>query len=787
MCEKYKALKKLYYTNSDNVTHTSMAGGKYSLCDKSGNLDAQNMSIFYKQYYDSVVISDENDYLTERVLDSFKFFIDIDTLKCENEPEKSLTDSDIINITNFYNPNENIVCKRQNRYHIVFYEMVTDKSQACENVSMLLKQFPEYSKIIDTSVYSSGLRMIHSLKKKGEQKNVENYYRIYSPDTGKHIDKPTYEQFLMTSILVDNSRVIQKNTVLGPKTLNVVYNIPLEVSEIFEQLRIQNTSVIRNQQISNCKLQEMDSSIFYFITTNDKFCPFVNREHKRDSNPVYYMINKDTKASSLRCHDAECNSKKIQLDLVYLSVSQEQLMNCLPYTDYKMAEYIFSIYKDKYRIDSIKTGNIYKFGKDKRWKISCQLYIDISRKISKQFEELYVYLKESDPENAKKVMKVIEKLQTTTSKSNLMKELGHLMYNHDPEFYNKLDSNPWLIHFKHGIVVDFHTATPRTGLPSDYITFTTGIEYKQYDPNDKYVLEIYELFEKIMPMKEEREYLFKTIAKSLSGLSDENVYFWTGIKGSNGKSTTSELVENTFGQYSESLDCSNFTGKRAAASGPTPNIMKLRGKSPVFIQESNATDVINSGFMKQVSGSDTLIARQLYEPICTFRFFGTLFFCLNNLPIFDTNDGGVWRRVKVLEFNSRFCENPKLTNEFKIDYDIKNKIKSTEWTTAFASIILHYAKLLLTEPIIVPCSVKIDTENYKNDNDKFIGFSEMFEYSGNSFISTNELYSRFSGYWMDNNPTIKVPEKEKFKLAIKQHHGKEYSKGKLRGYYLTEI
>ena len=96
----------------------------------------------------------------------------------------------------------------------------------------------------------------------------------------------------------------------------------------------------------------------------------------------------------------------------------------------------------------------------------------------------------------------------------------------------------------------------------------------------------------------------------------------------------------------------------------------------------------------------SIIARELFKAPVSFKLQGTMIMCCNDLPTVSSIDGGTWRRIRVVEFKSRFCDNPVKENEFKIDPTIKYKIKS--WRPYFMSILIHWYNKFLEEGINEP-------------------------------------------------------------------------------------
>ena len=217
----------------------------------------------------------------------------------------------------------------------------------------------------------------------------------------------------------------------------------------------------------------------------------------------------------------------------------------------------------------------------------------------------------------------------------------------------------------------------------DYISLCADVEFKHYHWNDSIVQEILEFLKQILPEKEVRDYVMQVLANCLDGtIVFEHFHVWIG-SGGNGKSKLIELFENAFGRYCAKLPIAALTGKRGSASTPQPEIARLRSKRFVVLQEPEGNAQIQVGIMKEYTGGDKITVRTLHkEPIEFFPQF-TMFLTCNQLPKVPSEDGGTWRRLKVVKFGSRFVENPdpKCPNEFPIDHNLGKKLK--EWAAPF--------------------------------------------------------------------------------------------------------
>ena len=89
------------------------------------------------------------------------------------------------------------------------------------------------------------------------------------------------------------------------------------------------------------------------------------------------------------------------------------------------------------------------------------------------------------------------------------------------------------------------------------------------------------------------------------------------------------------------------------------------------MQETEAGDKLQLGFMKSLTGEDKILARGLYkDPFYFVPQFKMIISC-NVLPDIVSDDGGTWRRIKVVEYTERFVDNPKKSNEHKKDPKLK--------------------------------------------------------------------------------------------------------------------
>jgi len=237
------------------------------------------------------------------------------------------------------------------------------------------------------------------------------------------------------------------------------------------------------------------------------------------------------------------------------------------------------------------------------------------------------------------------------------------------------------------------------GVPEDYITFQVGndmpeyspIPYLEYDPNDPEQIELDEFFSKLFPRPELKAWVLKLLASCLEGKNREQCYYTFQGVGGNGKSKLVELMIMTLGDYQSSLQSTALTRKRPESGAANPDIMSIKNKRFIYMQEPDDREPLNTSRMKQFSGEDAVEARGLFQDQERFKIAGKLFMMCNTLPTINSMDRGTWRRIRLIPFESKFV-NPGdkeigQPNVFLKDMNLNAKLK--RWRIPFFSRLVH--------------------------------------------------------------------------------------------------
>lgn len=460
-------------------------------------------------------------------------------------------------------------------------------------------------------------------------------------------------------------------------------------------------------------------------------------------------------------------------------------------TNYDVACVMYGMYKHQFVNASINKKKWYEF-KNHRWQeMDKGLYLKkkISTDIALEYKKLSQHFKKallnSTTEEEKKIIEskfkrceeMLKNVKMTQFKDKVMTECEELFYN--KEFLNKLDSNTNLIGFENG-VYDLERHIFRDGLPDDYISFSTNIDYVFFDPTSEYSIEINQFIKKVLPNNNVRKYVLLLLSSMLNGKVDEQKFhIWTG-SGGNGKSKLVELFELSFGDYCGKLPITVLTQKRSGSSAASPEIAKTKGKRFISLQEPEHNDQIHVGYMKELSGGDVIQARALYADPVEFKPQFKIILTCNQLPSIPSSDGGTWRRLKVVDFPSKFVDNPVNPGEFKKE-NIDSKLPV--WRTTFMSMLLELYQEYTSKGLCEPDIVNEFTKNYQKSSDCCLEFIEEHIVITGNKTDTVQLKNVMNEFrtWFRDMYSDKAPGRKVLKPYLEKYFGEQMKSYGWRG------
>lgn len=459
---------------------------------------------------------------------------------------------------------------------------------------------------------------------------------------------------------------------------------------------------------------------------------------------------------------------------------------------FDVARVVHAMYKDEYRFTTKDTW--YMFKKEKhRWvrtREGLQLRMVLSCRVCTKFMERSIYWtqeagKHTDAQadifndKAKKLNKIAMQLKTAGYKDSVMKECKALFT--DEHFEELLDSHPHLIGFENG-VYDLRMHEFREGLPDDYISFSTGRHYVDYNVESEEVREINAYFSQVFTNANVRKYMMDLLACTMDGgMRQEKFYIFTG-SGSNSKSALLNLVQKAIGDYYCILPIALLTQKRTASNNAQSELERTKGRRLAVMQEPGENEKLNIGLMKELSGGDRILVRGLFKEPIEFRPQFKMVMTCNELPEVPSDDGGTWRRLRVVEYTSKFCDNPSPSNpkEFPLDPDLLEKFD--RWADMFISMIIEHHKTLDPKNMAEPMEVTVATHSYRQNNDvigQYIGERFVKDETSTDRVPLNKTYMDFKAWaYQVVQKGKKMPDRTQFKAYMEGKFGAYPADGK---------
>lgn len=480
-----------------------------------------------------------------------------------------------------------------------------------------------------------------------------------------------------------------------------------------------------------------------------------------------------------------------------------------PHAD--VANVIYHYFKDCFVCANIKDNMWYYFNEliGGRWEITEQGH-KLRSRLSNEIVDLYMYYQNKYQQKANmeeegsefqniynnrvaNCSKVIIKLKDSGYKDKIMKECREYFY--DNKFTEKLDDQKHLIGFENGIY-DLNKSIFRGGLPSDYVSLSTQISLpvpksmipisideilevvKEIDNYEEINNGLNDFLEKVFPNPGVREYTMRFLSSCLSGeVREEKFYFWTG-SGGNGKSKLVDMIELALGDYSRSMDVGYLTTKKGSSSSASPELESIKHARFVWMSEPERTDTIYVGKLKLMSGGDKMTTRGLYKETTQFKPQFKIILMCNELPKLGGNDGGIWRRIEVVEYISKFTDDPRPSPanpyQYKADEQLTKKLEV--WNILFMVKLLDKYRKYDKEGTKPPKEVKDKTKSYRTSNDIIANWIDADLVECEGFNTFEELYDAWERWCDDEGYTSKQrPEKKEVKEAlIKQQDKTEW-------------
>lgn len=321
--------------------------------------------------------------------------------------------------------------------------------------------------------------------------------------------------------------------------------------------------------------------------------------------------------------------------------------------------------------------------------------------------------------------------------------------------YSAFDTHKNLLAVKNGVV------NLETGELSPYDDSTKALllmsrvdyDYKPGAKNPRWLRFLDEIFE---GKPEFPAFMQRLIGYGITGQTTEQSFaiLW-GNTGQNGKSVLVDTVKYIFSGIAKTTSYSTFEQKQAG--GASPDIAALKGARLVMAAEGNAGKIMDEAMIKRLTGGDEIVARFLYKD--SFGFYPEFLIMLmtNHRPRFRGQDGGLWRRVKLIPFTREFKPGQGRDNFLGAKFR-GERVPDKEWLPGddmgngpegILAWAIEGAKEWFQTGLAYPEGVEEATEEYKQGEDILSGFiGEKITFDADGKIWGKDVWTLYNE-WAD--------------------------------------
>lgn len=231
------------------------------------------------------------------------------------------------------------------------------------------------------------------------------------------------------------------------------------------------------------------------------------------------------------------------------------------------------------------------------------------------------------------------------------------------------------------------------------------------------------------------EFVRLALGYALTGDTREHAAFFPFGLGANGKSVLLETIRFVLGSYAATAEASTFLAKRDEDGGVRNDLARLTGVRFVTAIESEEGARLAEGFLKSITGGDTVTARFLFKEFFEFRPQFKVWLATNHKPMVRGTDDGIWRRIRLIPFQQRF-------EGEKQDRDLTHTLRAEA-----PGILAWLVRACLDwqeRGLGTPPAVAAATKEYREDQDLIGRFlAERCDVGPHEFDTAKRIYENF--------------------------------------------
>lgn len=300
---------------------------------------------------------------------------------------------------------------------------------------------------------------------------------------------------------------------------------------------------------------------------------------------------------------------------------------------------------------------------------------------------------------------------------------------------DQLDRDAWLFNVENG-TIDLATGKLLKHKKSDYITKIAHIQFDRRATAPRWYAFLEDIFAGDLALI---GFIRRAIGYTLTGDTREHALFFCYGQGRNGKSTFLETIREMTGDYSIQADFATFQSSRN--DGPRHDLARMRGARLVSAIEARGDRSFDETVLKQMTGGDTVTARNLYESSFEFKPQFKLWLAANHLPLVREQTEAFWSRILMVPFTVIIPAHKRKKNLGR--QLVKELPGILNWA-------LEGCEEWRKNGLMAPDTVRRAITEYKEEYDVLSEFiRERCKLERDEWTTRSALYQSFTDWWQE--------------------------------------
>jgi putative DNA primase/helicase len=298
---------------------------------------------------------------------------------------------------------------------------------------------------------------------------------------------------------------------------------------------------------------------------------------------------------------------------------------------------------------------------------------------------------------------------------------------------------------------------------SDLITALVPVKYDPHAKGPRWTA----FMERFQPSAEQRRTVQQFTGLGLLGVPIQRLAFHVGT-GGNGKSTFLETICRVLGDtFAVGLPAESITGFGDRGAGQaSPDIARLFGKRLLRVQELPPGKPLQVEVVKRLTGGEKIPVRTLFKGYFEFSPQAKAHMSGNDYPTFDGSDGGMRRRLLVIDWPVQLPESEQRDFEEVVGELMEEAPAILNWLIAGA---LDY----LQHGLVVAESIRRETREYFDEMDPVGQFAAAcVQAQPGENVAARTMYRAYES-WSLANSRRPVSETKFARVMKKKHYARD--------------